>query len=494
MRTTQPNKAILAATLLSLFLAMGLVGCGQPGEAKVVSSPNAVIKATILTIGTQTTPNITTATGTVRASLNTVLASKVIGRIVSVLAKEGDVVKAGQPLVVIDSRELQAAVTVADANLQASVVGEGSARASAVMEERMTRAAIAQAESVLMQSQAGLAAAEARRDQVVAGLRTQEVNQSHLVVAQAESTLQLARLELDRVQKLVQEGALAGKELDIARNRFDIAKGQYDIVLESEKMAREGSRSQEIRAAKEAVTQAHASVRQGRAAVNQARAAAMTVELKRKEVEVAQAQIKQASAAEQSARVALSYSQIVAPFDGRVVQRLVDPGAMANSGTPLMSIEGGEYRMEAIVPESTMSNVTRGSKVRIQIDATHGTPMTGTAVEIVPQGDPTAHTFVVKFSLGNSRDVKSGMFGRAQIQAGSSSRILIPETATWTREGLHYVYAVNQDNIAQLRMITIGQSAGGRVEVFSGLGQGDRIVTTRVSNIADGNKIEAGNR
>ena len=494
MRKTNHVKKfdnLLLFTPALALLMLGVGGCGQSSESKVVVSAQRTVRADVLTVSTTAIPSTYAVTGSIKALLNTTLASKAMGRVVSIAVREGDLVRQGQEVVSIDNRELQAAVNVAQANLQASVVGEGSAKTSAVMEDRTTRAAIAQSESALMQSQAALAAAEARRDQVRAGLRKQEISQSHLVVSQAESTYKLARLELERTRILVAEGALAARELDLAQNRCDLAKGQFDIARESESMAKEGARSQEIRAAQEAVVQAGASVRQAKSALAQARAAAMTVALKRKEVEVAQAQVKQASAVDQSARVALSYSQILAPYPGRVVQRYVDPGALASFGTPLLGIEGGDYRLETVVPESILKSVKVGTTAKIQIDALGARDLTGQVVEIVPQGDPASHTFNVKFRLSTSTDVKSGMFGRAQIQTGMALRTLVPQEATWEKQGLHYIFVVNKQGIARLRMITWGDRIGDKVEILSGLNVGDKVISGHVTDVSDGDKIEA---
>ena len=470
-------------------IAAGIAGCSRPEPVKTITENDRSVPATILVVAESEVPEIFEATGTVKAQFNADLSSKVMGRVVSVVAHEGDKIKRGEVLVSIDARELQSAVSIADANYQASVVGVGSARTAAEMEERTSNARIVQAELQVQQASAALSVAEARRDLVLAGPRTQEITQARIAVNLAESGVNLAKRELERAASLVEVGAIARRELDRAQNRFDFAKAQLDSAVQSENIAKEGSRSQEIRAAQDSVSQAKAAVKQANSAVVQARAAAMLVNVRRKEIDVAAAVTKQTAAVAQSARVSLSYGIVSAPFDGRVVHRLADPGAMASPGVSLMRVEGGEYRFEAVVPEKLLRHLAPDSTATINIDACNRPAMKSRVVEIVPQGDASSHSFVVKFSIGYGADIKSGIFGRANINIGTTRRALIPTNATWVREGLNYVYAVDHDARARIRIITVGREDNGEVEVLSGIGKGDQIINGDRSAIVDGVKV-----
>jgi RND family efflux transporter MFP subunit len=262
------------------------------------------------------------------------------------------------------------------------------------------------------------------------------------------------------------------------------------MAVENESIAREGSRSQEIRAAQDAVAQAKAALAQAKSGVVQAKAAEMQSLVRRKEIEVAKAQVEQSSAAVQSAQVGLSYAQVLAPFDGRVVRRIVDPGSMASPGSPLLEIEGGDYRLEASVPERVLRSVSIGSADDVKIDSVKSGRLIGKVQEIVPQADTTSHSFIVKLLLPSAVGIKSGMFGRAMIPISSVSRTLIPASAVWQRDGLNYVFAVNKEGIARLRIVTLGERIEDKVEALSGLSTGDRIVVGDHSEVSDGVKAE----
>lgn len=477
------------ATLGSLALLGG--GCGKKEPVVAQGPPPLIDGVAVETVERQSLPTTFEATGTVKARLQATLSSKVMSRVVSVAAREGDPVKAGAVLIALDPRELQSAVKMAGANLNAASVGVGNASTAATIEARTSAARIAQAEEAVAMSVAGLNAARSRLDLALAGPRTQERNQAKLAVDLASSNVKLAQTELERIQRLVEAGALAGRQLDAAQNALEVAQAQYASAVEGEKIAQEGTRAQEIRSAREAVAQAEAAVRQSQANLRQARAAALQVRVRRQEIEAARAQTSQASAALNSAKVSLSYATVAAPFDGVVVSRLADPGTMAAPGVPLMAVEGRELRLEAVVPESVLRQVRLGTVAPVKIDALGEQQVQGRVTEITPQGDASTHSFVVKLTVPRNAGMKSGMFGRAQFPVGSQSRLTVPVEAVWDREGLHYVYAINTQDIARLRIVTLGERAGDRYEVLSGLSEGDRVVTNGRERVTDGAKVQS---
>ncbi|MBS1714704.1 MAG: efflux RND transporter periplasmic adaptor subunit [Armatimonadetes bacterium] len=487
--TLSPVLALAAAVAVSGSLS----GCQSHEAAKGRDQELPAVAAEVLTVHGSETARTTTVSGTVKARFNATLSAKAMGRVVSVAVRDGDSVRQGQTLLTVDGRELEAALNMAGANHRASVVGIGSARTAAEIEAKTSDARIAQAEFQVRQAEAALASAIARYDLAVSGTRKQEVAQSRIAVVQAESSLKLAKTELDRTTRLVDAGAVARRDLDMAQNRYDLAKGQYEAALQAENLAREGSRTQDVKAAEEAVNQARAAVNGAKAGLVQARAAALQTQVRRKDVEVARAQERQAAAAVASARVSLSYAQVVAPFDGRVVQRLVDPGTMAAPGTPLLAVEGGGFLFEAVVPERTVRSLPLGTVAMVTVDALDR-PVTGRVVETAPQGDASTHTFVVKFLLEGSPGLKSGMFAKAAVRTGSAKGIVVPLKATWQRDGLQFVYVVNDEGRARLRLVTLASGPGPEVEVLTGLAEGDRIIVGDRTGIVDGVSVKADGR
>lgn len=488
--TTKPRGFGFPPLLIAVSAL--LIGCGSKEEHGTITHEDRSITVSTVVVDSAPATSFYDISGTVKPLYDATLSSKMMGRVVSVNVREGDRVKRGQLLLVIDPRESEAAAAIAAANQRATIAGARSAETAVDLEEKGSRARIKQAEAKLIQAQAGVAFAQSKLDLVVAGPRTQEVNQSRIAVEQAASSLKYAKTELDRTRRLVDQGALARRELDLAQNRFDLAQGQYDLAVQSESIAKEGSRQQEIRAAQEGLAQAKATLTEAQSGLEEAKAASLQVVLRRRAVEQAKAQVRQSSAAVQAAQVTVSYSQVTAPFDGIVTRRFVDPGAMASPGLPLIQVQGGGFRLEAPAPEKLLRVLKLGTRAQVELDASPE-PLETVVTEITPQGDEVAHTFMVKFAFAGDTQCQAGQYGRARVAVGREKAVQIPRSATWEKEGLHYVYVVNTQGFARLRIVTLGDASDGLVTVLSGLSSGEKLVTDRVTQVHDGDRIlEAG--
>ncbi len=207
--------------------------------------------------------------------------------------------------------------------------------------------------------------------------------------------------------------------------------------------------------------------------------------------EMATAGQAQAKAALAQANTVLGYTRIVAPFDGVVTERKVDPGALAAPGMPLLTIEGsGRFRLEANVDESGMRYVRMGQQVPVVVDAVGDTPLGGKVVQIIPAADPASRSFVVKVELPGNPGLRSGLFGRARFPKGQRQSLVVPTQAVVTRGQLQAVYVVDSNNIASLRYVTVGSQAASGQEVLSGLSQGDRLVAAPGDRDLTGKRVE----
>lgn len=208
--------------------------------------------------------------------------------------------------------------------------------------------------------------------------------------------------------------------------------------------------------------------------------------------EMARAGQAQAKAATQQARTGLSYSHIVAPFDGLVTEKKADVGTLASPGMPIFTVEDlRRYRLEATVNESDLRYVRRGQQVSVLIDALGDRELKGKVTEIVPAADPASRSFLVKVELPSDPALRSGLFGRAQLARGARTALLVPRTAIVDRGQLQGIYVLDQNRIAGLRYITLGHPASQQVEVLAGLQPGEMLVCDPGSRELSGKKIES---
>lgn len=194
------------------------------------------------------------------------------------------------------------------------------------------------------------------------------------------------------------------------------------------------------------------------------------------QVQAASAQSAAAEAATRQSQATSAYTVIRAPFSGIVTRKYVDAGAMASPGVPLVQIEDAtDHEADIQVNESALRKIHVGEQVPVEVNSSQ-TPIMGNVREIVPSGDPAAHTFTVKIGLPASRGLYSGMTANVLIPIGEQSSITIPKNAIRHRGQLDSVLALDSNSVAQIRYVTLGQEQGDAVEVISGLNPGDRIL------------------
>ncbi len=203
---------------------------------------------------------------------------------------------------------------------------------------------------------------------------------------------------------------------------------------------------------------------------------------------------KAASAALNEAETYLGYTQVTAPFDGIISEKLIEVGDLASPGVPLLSMyDPNHFRLEAKVPESLTNRMRLGNSYPVRIE-TLGIVLDGEIVEISPLADPSSRTVLVKVSLPAQSGVQSGQFGRLRIPVRGQEMLIVPAGSVISRGQLEYVYVVEQETPdaprAWLRLIKTGRRVNGGVEVLSGLSGGERVITSAPSELQDGQPVD----
>jgi RND family efflux transporter MFP subunit len=259
-------------------------------------------------------------------------------------------------------------------------------------------------------------------------------------VAAAKAQLDLARSTFQRMDALFKKTSISNQEFDEARARLASAEAAYRMAVS-----------------------------------------------KREQLD---SRIAQARQQVESASVVRGYSEIRSPFAGVVTDRKVEPGQMATPGAPLLTVErGGAYRLEAAVEEAMLRQLRLGQRVAVRLDALDQT-LNGTVQEIAPTVDPGSRTVLVKVQLPAAPLVRSGLFGKLRLPSESRSALMIPEGALLDRNGSQTVLVV-ENGLARSRAVTTGDRVDGRVEVLSGLMEGDRVIAPRPAALADGARVES---
>lgn len=191
-----------------------------------------------------------------------------------------------------------------------------------------------------------------------------------------------------------------------------------------------------------------------------------------------------------AASTVAGYSRITSPFDGVVVRRTVEQGMMAMPGMTLLVVEEvSRYRMEVTVDATSSAALRRGSKARVELDGLPGRTFEGTVSELEAGADSGSHTVAVKVDLPRDPVIRSGLFGRAWFARGERQALMVPRAHVVERGQLAGVYVVDEQGIAQWRIVTLGRTRGEAAEILSGLHDGDRIVAEPGARELSGKKV-----
>lgn len=204
-----------------------------------------------------------------------------------------------------------------------------------------------------------------------------------------------------------------------------------------------------------------------------ARVAAAELERAKRGYEQALAKRNEARAGLAEAETFAGYTEIRSPINGVVTARFVDPGSQAAPGMPLLMVEDpSSMRVEATLSEDLASRTRAGDPVAVEIS---GKTINARVTRVVPAVDPSTRSALVKIDLPGAA-LRSGTYARVLFTTGSRDGVAVPLTSISSRGSLDSVMVVGSDSIARMRLVTLGDRIGDRVEVLSGLDAGERIV------------------
>ncbi len=367
-------------------------------------------------------------------------------QIKSIAVKEGDTVKGGEIIAVLDNSIQQDQLSQAKA--QAT-----SAQAQVASAETQLVAAQAQAQGV----QSQLAAAKT----VVA--------QKKALMAQQKASLSEAQSNRRRYASLAKAGAISAQELESRSTTAITAQASVQVAQADIENAEAG-----INNALAQLDQAQAAVNTARAGVNQARANYQNAIARQRELEN---QLEKASL-------------VKAPSSGIIAKKNANVGDLTGT-TPLFSIiQDSTVELQAKVPETLLPKVTPGSSAFITSDSDQRIRYQGTVREINPTLDVKTRQALVKINLPQSDLLKPGMFLRAMIAYDTTQALTIPTGAVISQpDGKNIVYVLGPDNTAKSRTVVLGDPTKGRMVVKEGLSVGDRVVVSGAGFVKDGARV-----
>ena len=270
-------------------------------------------------------------------------------------------------------------------------------------------------------------------------------------------------IELDR--------ALSRLELDTLQASADEAAAQLE---EARRLLREADRLA------------------GRGAVSQSE-----LEARRSQVAVRAAAVQRLRAEVAAQRERLARHTLIAPFDGVVRARRVDPGEYVAQTTPAVSLVATDtLRLDVSAPQQYFGLIEPGMGVRVEPETPIDAPINAKVDVIVGASDATARSFLVRMFVDN-RDgaLTPGMSAKAMLELASAEAVVIAPRDALVRVpgGGTRMWLVREGDDGTLRavkrQVSLGRSANNEVEVLDGLEAGDRVVVRGNESLEAGQPV-----
>ncbi|MCO5090144.1 efflux RND transporter periplasmic adaptor subunit [Bosea sp. (in: a-proteobacteria)] len=299
-------------------------------------------------------------------------------------------------------------------------------------------------------------------------------------VAQGQVLARLSRVSLG-VQKAQNDAQIARAEAAVAQANAQIAEAEANLTQADNAFARTKALRDSGNASIEMFDQRAAAARSGQARVTAARQAQA----------IAGADLALARAQAQDIAVKLARTEIKAPRGGIVSRRTARLGATASmlpTTEPLFRIiADGAVELEAQVAEVELPGLSAGQAVAVT-PAGAKEALAGTIRLIAPEVDKASRLGRVRVALDGNPPVAIGTFARGVIETGRKRAVTLPLSAiTYGRSGAS-VQSV-RDGKVTTRPVTLGLLGQGRVEIASGLAEGETVVARAGTFVRDGDVV-----
>lgn len=181
------------------------------------------------------------------------------------------------------------------------------------------------------------------------------------------------------------------------------------------------------------------------------------------------------------------------PISGVVTARNYDPGDMTGN-LPVLTVGQITPTVKVMIniSENDLSTIAKGMPVSVEFDAFKGREFAGRVQRIYPTVDPATRTFAVEVGIANADgSIKPGMFARVGIDLGSQSNVVVPDRAVvkQTGSGNKYVYVLRGNRVSYQK-VSLGQRFDTTYELLDGIEDGDTVVITGQTRLADGVEVE----
>ena len=344
------------------------------------------------------------------------ISPKITAPVKKFYVQRGSKVKAGELLATLENSDLQAAVT---------------------------------------DNQGAFDAADATYQTDVKAQVPEDYQKAQLDLAQAEANLKLNQSIVASRQKLFDEGAISGRDLDTSKAALVQAQATYDAAAKHLAGMQQVSREAALKAAK--------------------------------------GQLESAQGKYQGAEAQLGYSEIRSPISGVVTDRPLYAGETAASGTPLITVMDTSALLAKIhLAQPQAQILQKGDAASVDVPGLDD-PVSGKIALVSPALDPGSTTVEVWVRLENPKQqLRPGTAVHVTLDGRKVPNALVvpSEAIVIANSGKSTVMVVGNDGIAHQTAVTTGISGEGLTQILSGLSAGQQVVTTGAASLDDGTHVK----
>lgn len=397
-----------------LMLGLLLAGCSaSKEEAKKEDEPARPVE--LAEVKRDSIDRIIAVDGILRALNQSAVTPKISAPVSRFLVNRGDHVRQGQLIAVLENRDLAAAVTDAKGAVDQAEATVRNVSNASVPDE-------------LAKAQADVTAAKEAMD------AAQKVQESR--------------------RQLLQQGAIARRQVDEAGVAYAQAKSQFDTAQRHLQSIQSVGRVEDVK-----IVQAQADSARGKLAAAQAQ---------------------------------LAYSEIYSPVSGVVADRPLFVGELAVPGMPLMTVMDISSVIARVnVPQAQAAYVKVGQAARIV--SMDGVEAPGTITTVSPAVDPQGTTIEVWVQAANPGEkLRPGGTVHVTITAETvRNAVIVPPAALLpSSEGGTSVMTVGPDMIAHEHKVQVGIRTPEKAQILQGLEAGAQVVIAGGLGLADGAKVK----
>jgi multidrug resistance efflux pump len=290
--------------------------------------------------------------------------SKLGGRVLKVVAREGQTVKEGETLVLLEPGELDAALAEAQAAFRQA-------------EARYALLAGASREEEIEQAEAAVNKARADLEQRLSGPQQEALRKAGADWAAAKAQLEESHRAVKRTEELAARDLIAKQEYRQALSALEEAERKAKAARERYEALLGGARQEDIEAARERVAEAEAKRRERR------------LGYRKQEIAHAKSEMERARARVQLIRAQLDETVIRSPADALVERLDLEPGDLVPPGKPVVTLlRTGSLSVRAYVSQAKLAQVRPGLKVKVRVDAAAQKDFVGVVRRVHRQGEP----------------------------------------------------------------------------------------------------------